>query len=106
LREAPPEARDAILAEWAAWAGSTRFSVTRLRPGYNREQVDAFVEAIRDTFLGVRAALTSDEVRTKQFSNTQLRPGYNVEEVDAFLHEAELRLAARQTGRSGSALSQ
>jgi DivIVA domain-containing protein len=97
LREAPPEISGAVLAEWAEWAGSRRFPVTRLRPGYNLEQVDAFRNAIRDTFLGIRApALTSDEVRAKQFPTTRLRPGYNEFDVDAFLDEAERRLAALQ----------
>jgi DivIVA domain-containing protein len=100
-REAPPEVSDVYRAEWAEWAGIRRFSGTRLRPGYDREQVDAIVEAIRDTFLEVRApALTADEVRTVQFSTTRLRLGYDEEEVDAFLDEAELRLTALAvTGR-------
>jgi DivIVA domain-containing protein len=69
------------------------FSTTRLRPGYSQEQVDAFVDAIRDTFLGVKAPpLTSDEVRNKQFTTTRLREGYDEEEVDAFLEEVEARL--------------
>ncbi len=74
-------------------SGSTRFSTTRLRPGYDMEQVDAFLDAVRDTFLGVRQPpLTADEVRDKQFVTTRLRPGYDEEEVDAFLGEAEARL--------------
>src|SRR5215470_10004809 len=94
-REALPEVSDIILAEWAEWAGTRRFSVSRLRPGYEPEQVDAFLEVIRDTFLGVsEPPLTADEVRTKQFSTTQLRPGYDEPEVDDFLDKAELRLAA------------
>jgi DivIVA domain-containing protein len=91
-REAPPEVRDAVLAEWAEWARSTRFSVTRLRPGYDLEQVDAFRDAIRDTFLGIRApALTSDEVRASRFSRRGR--GYDQLAVDAFLDLAALRLA-------------
>jgi DivIVA domain-containing protein len=101
-REAPAEITHANLAEWAEWIWSTRFSATRLRPGYDQEQVDAFLEAIRDTFLGVRTpALTSDEIRTKQFSITRLRPGYDEEEVDAFLNEAELKLEALQPPTMG-----
>jgi DivIVA domain-containing protein len=72
-----------------------RFSTTRLRPGYDMEEVDAFLDEIRDTFLGIREPLLApDEIRAKQFSTTRLRPGYDMEEVDAFLDEAELRLAA------------
>lgn len=96
-REALPEVSDAILAEWADWAESTELSVTRLRPGYEMEQVDALREAIRDTFLRLREPpLTADEVHNKQFFTTRLRPGYDEEEVDSFLGEAEVRLAALQ----------
>jgi DivIVA domain-containing protein len=87
-----PEAGSITLGEWAA---SGEFSTTRLRPGYNIEEVDAFLEDIRQTFLGIREpSLTTDEIRKKKFSTTRLRPGYDEEEVDAFLNAAELRLAA------------
>ena len=80
----------------AQWIEARRFSTTRLRPGYDVEQVDAFLSAIQDTFLEIRKpSLTPDEIRNKKFSTTRLRPGYDEEEVDAFLDEAELRLAAR-----------
>src|SRR5215467_2843253 len=79
-----------------ARSGSARFSTTRLRPGYDMEQVDAFLEAVRDTFLGVRhPPLTADEVRAKQFAVTRLRPGYDEQEVDAFLEDVEARLRVR-----------
>src|SRR5690349_14648100 len=82
-------------AIFAAWVEARNFSTTRLRPGYDMEEVDAFANAIRDTFAGIREpSLTPDEIRTKQFAATRLRPGYDEEEVDAFLEEAELRLAA------------
>jgi DivIVA domain-containing protein len=77
------------------WAGARKFSTTRLRPGYDIDQVDAFLSAIRDTFLGIREpSLTPDEIRAKKFFTTRLRPGYDEEEVDAFLDEAEVKLAA------------
>jgi DivIVA domain-containing protein len=47
-----PPVSGAILTEWAKWADSTRFSTRRLREGYDTAEVDAFVGAIRDTFLG------------------------------------------------------
>jgi DivIVA domain-containing protein len=84
-------------------SGSARFSTTRLRPGYDKEEVDAFLEAVRDTFLGVRQPpLTAEEIRVKMFSTTRLRPGYDEEEVDAFLEEVEARLreAEEATARS------
>jgi DivIVA domain-containing protein len=49
-----PLVSGAILAEWAEWADSTRFSTTpRLREGYATAQVDAFRKELHDTFLGV-----------------------------------------------------
>lgn len=96
-REALPQVGVGTFAEWAEWARTQRFSVTRLRPGYRPEQVDAFLEAICDTFLGVRQPpLTASEVRDKQFATTRLRPGYDEEDVDAFLDQAEWRLSAWQ----------
>ena len=77
-------------------SGSARFSTTRLRPGYDMEQVDAFLDAVRDTFLGARQPpLTAEEIRAKQFATTRLRPGYDEQEVDAFLEDVEARLRVR-----------
>jgi DivIVA domain-containing protein len=88
-----PEVGGAILVEWVE---TKQFSTTRLRPGYDQEEVDTFLGAIRDAFLGVREpSLMSDEIRDNQFSTTQFRPGYDTEEVDAFLDEAESRLRMR-----------
>ena len=51
------------------------FSITVLRPGYDRKEVGAFLEAIRDTFAGVtETPLTADAVRNKKFATTGLRP--------------------------------
>lgn len=98
-RQLPPrpapdsEVGGTVLAEWVE---ARKFSTSRLRPGYDPEEVDVFLTAIRDSFLGVRRpSLTPDEIRNKQFSTVRLRPGYDEEEVDAFLDEAELRLAAQ-----------
>ena len=44
------------------------FSTTRLRPGYVIEEVNALLEAIRQTFLRRREpSLTTDEIRKKRF---------------------------------------
>ncbi len=90
-RPSEPLVSGAIFAEWA---DSTRFSTNRLRVGrYDTAEVDAFREAIRDTFLGVRQPLlTSDEARDKRFR--MARQGYKMEQVDAFFDQAEQRLAA------------
>ena len=68
-----PLVSGAILAGWAEWADSTRFSTTRrLREGYDTAEVDAFREDIRDTFLGVRRPpLTWPAAPGKQFTTTR-----------------------------------
>ena len=97
-----PLVSGAILAGWAKWADSTRFSISRLREGYDKAEVDAVRRVVRDTFLGVRRPpLTWPAAHGKQFPTTRrLRAGYDPEEVDAFLDKAEPRLAAmRATDR-------
>ncbi len=97
-----PLVSGAILAGWAEWADSTRFSTSRLREGYDTAEVDAFREAIRDTFLGVRRPpLTWPAAHGKQFTTTR-RPGYDPEQVDAFLDKAEPRLAAMRATDKGA----
>ena len=104
-RPAGPLVSGAILAGWAEWADSTRFSTSRLRVGrYDTAEVDAFRDAIRDTFLGVRRSpLTWRAPPGKQFTTTRrLRPGYDPEQVDAFLDKAEPRLAAMRATDKGA----
>ena len=99
-RPAGPLVSGAILAGWAEWADSTTFSTRRRRDGYDTAEVDAFLDAIRDTFHGVRRPpLTWPAAHGKQFTTT--RPGYDVEQVDAFLDKAEPRLAAMRATDQG-----
>ena len=97
--EPPPwgvPAAEARLAEWAKWADSTTFSYTGLAPGYDKEEVDAFRRAVRDTFRRVRKPpVRSDDLRGQQFSTH--RPGYYKTQVDAFLEKASTRLAAMES---------
>ncbi len=88
----------ATLVEWAAWAALTTFSSTGLGFGYDQREVDAFLSAVRDTFLGVSGPpVKSDDVRGKQFSTRRLREGYDEKQVAAFLEAASLRLAAMES---------
>jgi DivIVA domain-containing protein len=85
----------ATLVDWAAWAASTTFSFTG--HGYERREVDAFRNAVRDTFLGVsEPAVSSEDLRGKQFSTPHLL-GYDKTEVQAFVEAAGLRLAAMES---------
>jgi DivIVA domain-containing protein len=100
-RPAGPLVSGAILAGWAKWADSTRFSTSRLREGYDKAGVDAFRSVVRDTFLGVRRPpLTWPAAHGKQFPTHW--PGYDVEQVDAFLDKAEPRLAAMRAADDGA----
>jgi len=102
-RPAGPLVSGAIhAAGWAAaWADSTRFSTRRRTEGYDRAEVDAFLDAIRDTFHGVRRPpLTWRAPPGKQFTTTQ--PGHDVEQVNAFLDKAEPRLAALRATDQGA----
>jgi DivIVA domain-containing protein len=101
-RPSRPLVSGAILA---GWADSTRFSTSRLRVGrYDTAEVDAFREAVRDTFLGVCGSpLTWRAPPGKQFTTSRrLRPGYDPEQVDAFLDQAEQRLAAMRATDKGA----
>jgi DivIVA domain-containing protein len=90
----PFPAVSASRAEVAEWVDRKTFSTTRLRPGYVQEEVDVFLDTIRDAFLAVRAtALTSDEVRNIRFATALFRPGYDEEDVDTFLDYVQARLA-------------
>jgi DivIVA domain-containing protein len=90
----PLPAEGASAEEVAEWVDRKIFSTTRLRPGYDEEEVDVFLDAIRDSFLGVRGTLlTSDEIRNIKFTKTRLRPGYDEDGVDTFLDHVGTRLA-------------
>ncbi len=70
-RPARPLVSGAVLAEWAEWADSTTFSANGWRWGFDATEVDAFLKAIRDAFLGVsQPPIRADEVRGTQFSPT------------------------------------
>jgi hypothetical protein len=99
----PPWSADAAAAEkgrlvgWAEWAASTTFSSTGLTSGYDKQEVDAFRRAVRDTFLGVRnPPVRSDDVRPGQWFSTHRR-GYDKPQVDLFLEIASIRLAAMES---------
>jgi DivIVA domain-containing protein len=88
------QAQDAEAVASADWIDEKRFSTIRWRPGYDEEQVDILLDAVRDTFLGAgNPPLTAAEVRSSRFTATRLRLGYVKDEVDNFLDEVQLKLA-------------
>jgi DivIVA domain-containing protein len=89
----PLPAAGASADEVAEWVDRIVFSTTR-RPGYDEEEVDVLLDAIRDTFLGLREVrLTLDEIASTRFTKTRVRPGYVEEDVDNFLEQVKVRLA-------------
>jgi DivIVA domain-containing protein len=65
---------------------NAKFRTTRLSPGYDEEEVDAFL----DRLVGIlRGSDLPDygEVRNVEFATTRRRPGYAMKDVDRFLRE-------------------
>jgi DivIVA domain-containing protein len=89
--ELPPPTAGASARQLADWVERKRFATTRLRPGYDEEDVDILLNKIRDTFLGLES-VTRQEVRSAHFTRTHLRPGYVEEDVDTFLAAVGERL--------------
>jgi DivIVA domain-containing protein len=92
----------ALLVAWAEWVDSATFS--KPRAGHGRgctpEEVDAFQEEIRDTFIGAtRSPVTSGDVRSAQFfkPSSEDGRGYDDKQVKAFLDAAGIRLAAMES---------
>lgn len=71
------------------------FSTTRIQPGYDEEEVDAFLDRLEGALLGRAPWLMPEDIRAMKFTTTRLRPGYDEKEVDAFLEEMA-RQVARQ----------
>lgn len=69
------------------------FRVTRLRPGYDKSDVEAFLGTIADA---LRRGEVPDPARVRdvQFRTTRLSSGYEEDEVDRFLDEIERGLQA------------
>ena len=65
---------------------TVRFSTTRLSPGYDEEEVDAFLDKLVAA-LSQDSQLDRSELREIQFSTTRMRPGYAMPDVNAFLEE-------------------
>jgi DivIVA domain-containing protein len=71
---------------------NAQFSTTRLRPGYDEEEVDKFLDKLIAD-LSDCGRLDPARVRDVKFTQTRLRPGYTEEDVDAFLDEVTAQAA-------------
>ncbi len=67
------------------------FRTTRLRPGYNEEDVDVLLDRIETTIAALQSGasddqlITAEEVLASRFRAARLRQGYREDDVDEFL---------------------
>jgi DivIVA domain-containing protein len=78
------------------------FSATKLREGYSRDEVDTFLDAVRQTLqrweAGSAGELTSQSVEESRFTPTKFRSGYDQGEVDDFLDEVSATMSGYEAG--------
>ncbi|WP_437081074.1 DivIVA domain-containing protein [Streptomyces sp. enrichment culture] len=78
----PPTLREQLAQE----LDSVQFPQSRLQPGYDRREVDAFLARIRANLLGEGPAVVPARIGAVAFSTAGHRqPGYDRQAVDAFL---------------------
>ena len=82
----PASAPDAGTAGLIERIKNVKFSTTRLKPGYDEEEVDIFLDKLVAS-LSQDGQLDRLELRDIQFSRTRLRPGYVMPDVNTFLDE-------------------
>jgi DivIVA domain-containing protein len=82
----PATAPDASTTRLIERIKNIKFSTTRLAPGYDEEEVDAFLDKLV-AVLSEDGQLDRSGLRDVQFSTTRIRPGYAMPDVDAFLDE-------------------
>jgi DivIVA domain-containing protein len=68
-----------------------QFTVVRARPGYDLQQVDAFLASI--------PARSAQEINDVEFATSRFGPGYDERQVDAYLDAWIAR--KRSDGRTG-----
>jgi DivIVA domain-containing protein len=81
--------------EPVAGPASGRFTSVRLREGYDRAEVDTFVDRAVHALAAPVPTLAPDDVRTVTFTPVRLREGYDMAEVDGYLDDLERQLADR-----------
>ncbi|WP_017626108.1 DivIVA domain-containing protein [Nocardiopsis chromatogenes] len=84
-----------------------RFTLVRLRPGYNEDDVDRLLDRIEEAFAALQRGraeepvITASEVEESVFRGTRLTPGYKEDEVDDFLDRVVAELRAGGLARPG-----
>jgi DivIVA domain-containing protein len=76
-----------------------KFAGTKLRQGYDQDEVDDFLDRVAETLTAretrepTRNALTAAEVEGVRFRATRWREGYDQQQVDEFLGKVRETLA-------------
>ena len=73
--------------------------MSRLRKGYHRHQVDAFLNQVEVSLSGVFPAPTAAQIRQAGFE--MVHGGYDTQAVDAALDQLEERVLVRQGATGG-----
>jgi DivIVA domain-containing protein len=82
------EAPGPVHAVAAGPNAGTRFTVVRLREGYDIDEVDAFVDRVAS------GGATSTEAQRMRFTPVRLRQGYDMGQVDEYLDGIAAELSA------------
>lgn len=83
-RREEPDPPDITTVGLAQRINESTFGTTRLLPGYDQRQVDAFLDKLI-AVLNDGGRLDPDELRDVRFETRRIRPGYHMEHVDDFL---------------------
>ncbi len=75
-----------------------RFTLVRLREGYERAQVEEFLDQVEAALQFDPPLMRAAEVEAKLFRTVRLRQGYDLAEVDDHLDHLAEQLRARQAG--------
>jgi DivIVA domain-containing protein len=73
-----------------------RLATTWWREGYERVQVDRFLNHVRRALASGAGRVTAAEVESVLFHATRFRRGYRIRDVDALLDEVAAYLRARE----------
>jgi DivIVA domain-containing protein len=83
----------------AGSAVTTGFRSTRLRAGYDANEVDAFIEVVEDALRSPTPSISAADVAWQRFRSVLLKTGYRRDDVDHYLTEAEHLLGERERWR-------
>jgi DivIVA domain-containing protein len=84
--EESADALDAPAGDLIRRIEEAKFATTRLRAGYDQQEVDVFLDGLIAT-LRSGSQLDEEELRNSRFATAWLHPGYDIQEVHGLLRE-------------------